>query len=563
LRQIFAYFSLASDKRRKREGLLDSSVIVCHADKLLGRREEAETMNDQTLRECGNHGGGLVRRSLAAGLMIAVLVTSSFAAPGEIDLTFGQGGRVFTTIAVPGFDYFYPMTEAMVVQPDGKILVCGRFWEDGVSYWYGTFILRYMPDGTLDLSFGNNGKVAVIGPDYPYGGQAIGADMTLLPDGRIVIIGQQTIAEGILVQRYTASGILDTSFGNNGTSVIPRTVFSAGTSITIQPDGKIVGAGWEYDRWWDPQNYYDAIVIFRLNPDGSPDATFGTAGTGVVKIVDGYDGPNVIAQPDGKILVAGVLWNPAHGIPSTPIIARFNSDGTPDINFGSGGRVIPSGNSFGGVVLQADAKIVVGGTIRYNPDGTLDGSFQGAGLFGSIFLTSDGKFVGAGQVSNGFGVRRLNSDGSLDQGFGTGGTSELPMNAGGTNYAYASAAAIQPDGNIVVGGFFGNYYSDSHEKVALLRVKGGNAAAAFFSLSGRVTTSDGRGISRARLTLVDGASGTRYAQTNPFGYYRFTDVSGGQNYNVSISSKRHRFAEPSRVIFVNANVTDVNFIANP
>src|SRR5438094_4028459 len=124
------------------------------------------------------------------------------AAPGDLDSTFGQGGRVFTNIAAPGYTYFYPNTESMLVQPDGKILVCGRFWEDGISYWYGTIMVRYMPDGRLDTSFGENGKVAVIGP-YPFGGQAVGADMILQPDGKILLIGDYAIGQGIVGGRDT------------------------------------------------------------------------------------------------------------------------------------------------------------------------------------------------------------------------------------------------------------------------------------------------------------------------------------------------------------------------
>src|SRR5438105_4894850 len=146
--------------------------------------------------------------------------TTITAAPGDLDSTFGQGGRVFTNIAVPGYAYFYPNTESMLVQPDGKILVCGRFWEDGVSDWYGTIMVRYMPDGTLDTSFGTNGKVAVTGYSTP----AVGADMALQPDGKILLIGQHVVAQGVIVQevvvqRYSSAGVRDTTFGNNGTAV--------------------------------------------------------------------------------------------------------------------------------------------------------------------------------------------------------------------------------------------------------------------------------------------------------------------------------------------------------
>ena len=439
-----------------------------------------------------------VLASLALLFLGAPTVT---AAPGDLDSTFGQGGRVFT-IAVPGFTYFHPNTESMLVQPDGKILVCGRFWEDGISYHYGTIMVRYMPDGTLDTSFGENGRVAVIGSN-PNGNPAVGADMALQPNGKIVLIGQYAIADGIIVQRYTASGMLDTTFGNNGTTVVPRSQpFPGGTSIAVQPDGKIVGVGWEYYNWWDLPNYFDAIVVFRMNTEGSMDNSFGSAGTGVVKIVDGYDGAEVLLQPDGKIVVVGILLN-FRDIRETILIVRYNSDGSLDSNFGTGGKVthrINDQDSFSrGAALQPDGKIVVTGgyysgleshpiIARYNPSGSLDTGFGSNGIFSmesgffdgdTVLAQTDGKIVATGNAYDGtigknvFAIIRLNSNGSLDPNFGVGGRSVFPINAGGTNYARASGGALQPDGKILVTGYFGNYYTDSHETIALIRVDGG------------------------------------------------------------------------------------------
>jgi uncharacterized delta-60 repeat protein len=422
------------------------------------------------------------------------------AAPGDLDSTFGQSGRVFT-IAVPGFTYFHPNTESMLVQPDGKILVCGRFWEDGISYSYGTIMVRYMPDGTLDTSFGENGRVAVIGSN-PNGNPAVGADMTLQPDGKIVLIGNYSIADGIIVQRYTSSGMLDTTFGNNGTTVVPRSQpFPAGASIAMQPDGKIVGVGWEYYSWWDLTNYYDAIVVFRINANGSMDNSFGSAGTGVAKIVDGYDGAEVLVQPDGKIVVVGMLLN-FRDIRATILIARYNSDGSLDSSFGTGGKVTHRKNdqdSFSrGAALQPDGKIVVTGgyysgseidpiMVRYNPNGSLDTGFGTNGIVSmesgffdanTILVQAEGKIVATGNAydgtsgHNGFAIVRLISNGSLDPSFGAGGRSVFTINAGGTNYAYASDGALQPDGKILVTGYFGHYYTDSHETIALIRVDG-------------------------------------------------------------------------------------------
>lgn len=446
-----------------------------------------------------------LRLPLAGVLVSAAMTVIALARPGDLDLTFDQDGRVFTNIAVPGFQYFYPNTESMLVQPDGKILVCGRFWEDGISYWYGTMIVRYMPNGALDSSFGVNGKVAVIGPGYPYGAQTVGADMTLQPDGKIVLIGSVTVAAGIIVQRYTASGVLDTTFGNNGTTVVSGIANPEGTSITLQPDGKIVGTGWEYAL---TQPYYDALLVFRLNTNGTLDSSFGSAGTGVVKIVDGYDGAEVRVQPDGKILVVGELSNPP-SVPPAFLLARYNPDGSFDSNFGTGGKVIDRINNldtfFYAAALQPDGRIVVAGryssgsehhrvVIRYDSNGSLDTSFgtngvvsMGSGFYGadSVLVQTDGKIVLTGNAYDGasghntFAIVRLNSNGPLDPSFGIGGTSVFPINAGGTNYSYASDGALQPDGKILVTGYFGFYYTDSHEKIALIRVNGGRSSTLF------------------------------------------------------------------------------------
>ncbi|MEO6259268.1 MAG: hypothetical protein ABIP63_02925 [Thermoanaerobaculia bacterium] len=424
-----------------------------------------------------------VPRFLAAVLVVLGSVFSALAASGDLDPSFGNGGRVFTKIPRPaGFEGFYPNVEGVTVQTDGKILVCGRFWEDGISYWYGTFLVRYLPDGTLDPAFGTNGMVAVIGEGYPNGAHAIGADMALQPDGKIVLIGQVAVAQGILVQRYTSSGQVDTAFGNNGSTRVNGRAFPEGTSVAIQPDGKIVGVGWEYDPRAKP--YYDAILIFRLNANGSPDKSFGAEGTGKIFVKGGYDGATVLLPPDGKIVVVGTLANFTVAPPAL-LIARYNPDGLPDSSFGAGGRVtypINDRTYISAAALQADGKIVVAkgsqGIARFNSDGTLDQSFaiNEVAPFGSVFysyssavlIQSDGRIVGIGGPD--FSLSRFHADGSADSAFGTAGRARFTINVGGTIDAQASAAALQPDGKIVVAGYFGHYFTDSHDTIGVIRV---------------------------------------------------------------------------------------------
>ena len=436
------------------------------------------------------------RRLLSAASIAASLVAMTpevDAAQGDLDQAFGQGGRVVTDIAVPGYEGFVPMTESILVQPDGKVLVCGRLWYDGISYWYGTFLVRYRRDGGLDPSFGELGKVAVIDPGFPYDTWTAGDDMALQEDGKIVLIGQDTIAAGIIVQRYTSSGVLDTTFGDNGRAVVPRpTEYRAmeGVSIDLQPDGKIVGVGWEFEL---TQPYYDAMVIFRLNEDGSMDETFGPEGTGIARITDGYDGGTVLVRPDGTILVAGILLNFSTGLGPTPVLALYNNDGSLDTRFGNSGlvtqRIDDLDSSYSSAVMQPDGKIIAIGrtdfrsfAARYNSDGSPDTTFGTNGVFSvassflrfpvSVVLMPDRKILVMGHAfdaasgENRIAIIRLTRDGALDPSFGTGGRSLLSISHdGATQPAIASDVAIQRDGRVLVAGYF---FGD--DSIALIRV---------------------------------------------------------------------------------------------
>ena len=87
------------------------------------------------------------------------------------------------------------------------------------------------------------------------------------------------------------------------------------------------------------------------------------------------------------------------------------------------------------------------------------------------------------------------------------------------------------------------------------------STAASATIQGRVIIGKGKGISRAQITLTDVEGNTRFAMPNAFGYYRFMDVAVGQTYILSIRSKSYQFREPTRVITVNEDLTDVDFVA--
>ena len=195
---------------------------------------------------------------------------------GSLDTSFGGTGEV-TAGSGSGNDFL----AGVAVQPDGKIVAGGDSFSTPGGYDEAA-LLRYNPDGTLDTSFGNSGEVLTIyRPTNPGAGSAI-EDLALQPDGKIVTVGESgtsvSPATWVTVARYNLDGTIDTSFGSAGTGlvVISQSSGSVGRSVSLQPDGKIVVAG----QWTVGST--SEFTLARLNPDGTPDSTFGTGGiTGI------------------------------------------------------------------------------------------------------------------------------------------------------------------------------------------------------------------------------------------------------------------------------------------
>jgi len=380
------------------------------------------------------------------------VVDSAIATPGLLDPSFGSGGIVTTTLGSGS-----SQAEALAVQPDGKILAGG---DTLVGSEEEFALARYNADGTLDTSFGTGGKVTTA-----IGQSDLMFALLLQPDGKIVAAGgsYDGSAYDFALVRYNPDGTLDTSFGGGGKVVTPIAASGGGeaAAIVLQTDGKLVVGGSSHDS--------SDFVIVRYNPDGTLDSGFGTGG--IVMTLAGYVRALAL-QPDGKIVAAGGCCV------STPkvALARYNTDGSLDTSFGTGGIVTTTPGASGtGLVLQADGKLVVGGEIentfgllRFNTDGTPDTSF-GAG--GSVITPIGGTYRAAGQAlvqqSDGdlvlagydrpvgapaqeFALARYNAYGSLDPGFGASGTVSTPI---GVNGSVGEAVALESKGTIVAAGF--------------------------------------------------------------------------------------------------------------
>lgn len=274
----------------------------------------------------------------------------------------------------------------------------------------------------------------------------------------------------VLFAQY--DGALDPSFGTGGKVITDFQQHDYAYAIALQPDGKIILAGYSTVPMNPGHNYVFAMA--RYNPDGTLDNTFGTGGRDTFDLgfTTSYDETawSMALQPDGKIILAGNHFNTNNDF----ALARFNADGSIDNTFGTNGVVM---TNFGTqdvifcVALQPDGKIVACGytglipnqndfaLARYNSDGTLDNTFGTNGKvitdFGdreeawSLKILADGKLLVGGFSGFDFAVARYNSDGTLDNTFG--GTGKLTTDFVGNDCG--RALVVQNDGKYVLWGF--------------------------------------------------------------------------------------------------------------
>lgn len=398
----------------------------------------------------------------------------AYAAPGDLDTSFGANGFVTTNIPKGT-----STANGVAVQPDGKIIAVGHV--SNTDFGKSNFVVtRYNPDGTLDATFGLSG---IVSTDF---GNAGGASidwvyaMALQADGKIIAVGtteDPSAGTNFALIRYNVDGSVDTAFGVNGRV---HTDFGAkkqdvARSVKVQADGKVVVAGYT-DIGRSSVNYEFAAA--RYNSDGTLDLTFGTRGLVKTGFGTALDRAHAIAiQGDHKIVVAGEKGNDF-------ALARYHVNGTLDTTFDGDGKAT---TAFGtkidaiyGLAIQADGKIVAAGEVnadgfgdgdigiaRYTVAGKLDTSFDGDGKVvttvaasegaSALTLQGDGKIVVAGHATlpdtgNDFALLRYNGDGSLDTAFG-GGDGKVTANSGGTNSDLAYALTLDGYGRfIIVGG---------------------------------------------------------------------------------------------------------------
>jgi uncharacterized delta-60 repeat protein len=395
---------------------------------------------------------------------------------GALDAAFGANGKVTTSFAL-GND----VANAVLIQPDGKILAAGHSSKD--TLYTGPLstnpqmaLARYNPNGTLDNSFGVNGKVVT-----PFGKSSEINAMILQADGKIIAVGYTTDTMNVqhfALVRYNQNGTLDADFGENGKQYTDLGDNSVANAVTIQMDSKIVVAG--YYRYQKSVVGDKEIAMVRFLSSGKVDTTFNQTGKILTKINRIFNDivSSIAIQADGKIILCGSVIDPTIGDglclfnePSDLFVIRYNNNGSLDNSFATGGIFINKESEGSTVKALNTGKILVSGTnymtsnfllIRLNTNGTIDATFNfdapTRGQLTDMVVQNDNKIILAGQTySNNtwnFTLFRCHSEGVLDNTFGTNGKIITPPVLLFERY---SKIALQTDGKLVACGSSKNY----------------------------------------------------------------------------------------------------------
>ena len=345
---------------------------------------------------------------------------------------------------------------AVTTQADGKILAAGTL--DALATNQHDFVVaRFNADGSLDTTFGVDGPDAGATPDgyitFDFtlpGGQSIAQDITLDSLGRIIVVGNGPGVTGFnswTIARLTTSGQLDTTFNGTGKVVTPWTGFTGNVGaeahgVAVDANDKIVVVG-------DVRNV-SFITDFdwgiaRYNTDGTLDSTFGTGGRVTVDFFGSRDAANdVKIQTDGKIVAAGYARNGAQA--DNFAVARFDVNGLLDSTFGTGGLVNTNVDTTA-FVSQDQAS-----SLQIQADGriVLTGFSNVRPSSVSTFTTTE------------FAVARYLSTGAIDTTFNPTPSMSLPSVPGtrridfGGQTDIAEAVGVQVDGYYVIAGSLSN-----------------------------------------------------------------------------------------------------------
>lgn len=413
---------------------------------------------------------------------------------GSLDKGFGTDGKVVIDIDGSALRHDYAVSGA--IQRTGKIILAGYTY-NGATSKYNIAMVRLNADGSLDSSFGAAGK-AVSAPDAT--ANYYGMDIALDDNDNIFVAGYKYSPYDFVLAKFNKDGLLDTTFGNSGYLVTPvGTSHDFATSIAIQPDGNIVAAGYSYYYVTSVGWTYNFSAI-RCKSNGVLDTSFGSGGKAVVQFpvspkVHEY-GRDVAILEDGGIIIVG---NIVESNLSDAAVIKLKSDGSVDSGFSNSGlfrKDIAGKNDILYAVAVNGHDVFAGGEtlidrntdylmINMDSDGLLNVNFGMKGVAVAevgrggnsrgmeLVELQGGQFYIVGNNHSGtdsdMAVFKLNSDLTLDTGFGNGGSMLKGLVDGGEDYARGVVPFA--DGSVIIGGHFNQGYSStSKADFALVKV---------------------------------------------------------------------------------------------
>jgi uncharacterized delta-60 repeat protein len=396
----------------------------------------------------GNGHHVLRRRCLALTYALLLVIVSgehAWAAPGDMDPTFGGDGWVFTLATS------MDTAGAMAILPDGKIVVVGTFGSR-LAVW------RFLPSGQLDSTFGHDGARTV----WIYRLHEI-EDVVIQTDGKLVVGGR--LGKDPMIARLMPDGSLDPGFGGgDGVVTVPRPDQSFSNQwetirVLMLPDGAILA------EYAGVAHYRFRSFLLRLSANGVPDPSFGRSGR--LPIGGGYASITLV---DAGILVAGPDPASKHRL----VVSRYLMDGRLDASFGAEGRgtyyLAVRGAEATAIATDGFGRIVLAGAgtgdcffrqtevVRLMPDGERDSDFtpfftcsEGVSLLPSVAgstIVIGSVFAGAGSYEYQLWISKLRADGLADAGFGDHGEVVAAPEQG--YWLTARGAGLQSDGKLVV-----------------------------------------------------------------------------------------------------------------
>lgn len=397
-----------------------------------------------------------VYRSLfLASLLFATTMQGQDA---SLDPTFSGNG--YTVDLIEGM---HDRPNSIAVQDDGRIVVCGTrvAFQDNHM-----LVARYTAAGALDPTFSGDGKLTVpIGFITNNTGEAV----LIQPDGRILVAGSENTMDGrrMTVVRLNANGTLHTAFGTSGRATIPMNANgdTEALCMVLRSDGSIILAG----AWTDQ---FSTALMAKVDANGTEDAAFSQAANAALVSVNATFIHDLVLLPDGRLLASG-------GTGSEVFILRLMPDGSLDASFGNNGQAqvtLSSTAIVGSMRSASDGRIVLVGNktvgdlrqaliVQLDSTGTLDPGFGTGGIavfatpenddaFTDLVFLPNGEMIAGGYLMDNtndqrFLFRRLDPSGTMDPTFGTDGVLLSDLTSGSEA---ARCMALQPDGKVLVAG---------------------------------------------------------------------------------------------------------------